>query len=87
MLKLEGFFAVIAIGLMLFAFIDCAMRDDLQIRKLPKWGWLLVIILFPTFGSVVYLIAGRQGTMQKRQRKSKPRVIPPDDNPDFLRGL
>ena len=81
------YIGVISIALTLFAFVDCAMRDDVQIKKLPKWGWLLVIILFPTFGSVVYLIAGREGALQKRQRKSKPRVIPPDDNPDFLRGL
>jgi hypothetical protein len=87
MVKLEGFFAVIAIGLMLFAFIDCAMREDLQIKRLPKWGWLLAIILFPTLGSLAYLFVGRQGELQKRASKSKPRVLPPDDNPDFLRGL
>jgi choline-glycine betaine transporter len=87
MVKLEGFFAVLAIGLMLFAFIDCAMREDYQLKKLPKWGWLLVIILFSSLGAIVYLLIGREGSVQKRQKKSKPRVIPPDDNPDFLRGL
>lgn len=81
------YIGVISIALTLFAFVDCAMRDDVQIKKLPKWGWLLVIILFPTFGSVVYLVAGRTGAVQKRQKKNKPRIIPPDDNPDFLRGL
>ena len=81
------YIGIISIALTLFAFVDCAMRDDLQIKKLPKWGWLLVIILFPTFGSVVYLVAGRTGALQKRQKKNKPRIIPPDDNPDFLRGL
>jgi hypothetical protein len=87
MVRLEGLFAVLAIGLTLFAFIDCAMREDHQIKKLPKWGWLLVIIIFNSVGSIVYLVVGRQGSLQKRQKKSKPRVIPPDDNPDFLRGL
>lgn len=87
MVKLQGFFAVLAIALMLYAFVDCAMRDDSQIKKLPKWGWLLIIILFPTFGSVVYLVAGRLGKLEKRVKKQKPRIIPPDDNPDFLRGL
>ena len=81
------YIGVISIALTLFAFVDCAMRDDLQIKKLPKWGWLLVIILFPPFGAVVYLVAGRTGALQKRQKKNKPRIIPPDDNPDFLRGL
>lgn len=81
------YIGIISIALTLFAFVDCAMRDDVQIKKLPKWGWLLVIILFPTFGAVVYLVAGRTGALQKRQKKNKPRIIPPDDNPDFLRGL
>jgi amino acid permease len=87
MVKLEGLFAVLAIGLMLFSFIDCAMREDYQLKKLPKWGWLLVIILFSSLGAIVYLLIGREGSVQKRVKKSKPRVIPPDDNPDFLRGL
>ncbi|MFM6841001.1 MAG: PLD nuclease N-terminal domain-containing protein [Candidatus Planktophila sp.] len=81
------YIGIISIALTLFAFVDCAMREDVQIKKLPKWGWLLVIILFPPFGSVVYLVAGRTGVLQRRPKKNKPRIIPPDDNPDFLRGL
>jgi choline-glycine betaine transporter len=87
MVKFQGFIAVFAIALMLYAFVDCAMRDETQIKKLPKWGWLLVIIIFSTFGSIAYLVIGRVGKLQKRTKKSKPRIIPPDDNPDFLRGL
>lgn len=88
MVKLEGFLVVFSLALTLFSFIDCAMREDHQIRKLPKWGWLLVIILFSTFGSVVYLVAGRNGSRAiKPAKKNKPRIVPPDDNPDFLRGL
>lgn len=87
MVKLQGFIAVFAIALMLYAFVDCAMRDETQIKKLPKWGWLLVIIIFSTLGSIAYLVIGRVGKLQKRAKKNKPRIIPPDDNPDFLRGL
>jgi hypothetical protein len=82
------YIGVITIALTLFAFVDCAMREDHQIKKLPKWGWLLaIVLLFPPFGPVFYLVAGRQGALQKRPKKGKPRIIPPDDNPDFLRGL
>ena len=87
MVKLQGFIAVFAIALMLYAFVDCAMRDESQIKKLPKWGWLLVIFIFSSLGSIAYLVVGREGKLQKRTKKSKPRIIPPDDNPDFLRGL
>jgi hypothetical protein len=89
MVKLEGFLLVLSLALSLYSFVDCAMRDDLQLRKLPKWGWLLVIFFFGTFGSVFYLVAGRNGarTPGIKKPKGKPRILPPDDNPDFLRGL
>lgn len=87
MVKLQGFIAVLSIALTLYAFVDCAMRDDAQIKRLPKWGWLLAIVLLTPIGSLGYLFAGRSGSLQKRVKKQKPRIIPPDDNPDFLRGL
>ena len=89
MVKLEGFLLVLSLALSLYSFVDCAMREDVQLRKLPKWGWLLVIFFFGTFGSVSYLVAGRNGarTPGIKKPKGKPRILPPDDNPDFLRGL
>lgn len=89
MVKLEGFLVVVSLALTLFSFVDCAMREDVQLRKLPKWGWLLVIILFGTFGSVFYLVAGRNGarTPGIKKPQQKPRILPPDDDPDFLKNL
>jgi hypothetical protein len=87
MIKFQGLFLVISLALTLFAFVDCAMRDDGQLRKLPKWGWLLSIVLFGAFGSIFYLIAGRTGTRQPRIKRPKPRILPPDDDPDFLGKL
>ncbi len=83
---------VISAVLTLYAFVECAMRDDTELKKFPKWGWLLIIFLFGTFGSSFYLFAGRQGkrggtTFNRPTKKPKPRQIPPDDDPDFLRGL
>jgi hypothetical protein len=90
MVKFEGLFLVLLLALTLYAFVDCAMREDYQIRRLPKWGWLLVIFFFSTLGPITYLLIGRNGPrqpQQQRPKKSKPRILPPDDNPDFLRGL
>ena len=89
MVKFEGLLLVISLALTLFSFVDCAMREDTQLRKLPKWGWLLVIVLFGTFGSDFYLIAGRNGarTPGIKKPKGKPRILPPDDDPDFLRKI
>jgi len=56
---------------------------------LPKWGWLLVIILIGpqalAIGPIAYLIAGRN--RKSGGRKPKRRILPPDDNPDFLGRL
>lgn len=73
----------------LFAFIDCAIRDETQIKRLPKWAWLLIIFFFSIFGSIFYLFGGRNGKYQRKglKNKSKPRILPPDDDPDFLRKL
>ncbi|CAB4822570.1 MAG: hypothetical protein F2761_01570 [Actinobacteria bacterium] len=80
---------VLIFGLTIYALIDCARADESQIKNLPKWGWLLLIILLGpgTFaiGPIAYLIAGRN--KPKGFRQPKRRVLPPDDDPDFLRRL
>ena len=80
---------VLVFGLTIYALIDCARADESQIKNLPKWGWLLLIILLGparfAIGPVSYLIAGRN--KPKRGKGPKRRIIPPDDDPDFLRKL
>jgi hypothetical protein len=86
MIKLEAFLVLASLALTLYAFIDCAMRDDSQINKLPKWGWLLLILFISSLGSIAYLVIGRSRG-PKGPRGPKRRILPPDDDPDFLRKL
>ena len=80
---------LIIFGLTIYALVDCARADESQIRNLPKWGWLLLIILLGpqavAIGPIAYLIAGRN--KPKGFRVPKRRILPPDDDPDFLRKL
>ena len=80
---------VLVFGFTIYALIDCARADESQIKNLPKWGWLLLIILFGPWalaiGPISYLIAGRN--KPKRGKGPKRRILPPDDDPDFLRKL
>ena len=74
-------------ALQLYAFVDCAMRDDSQIKRLPKWGWLLIIFFLQAIGAIAYFVAGRKPNEGGGKRGPKRRILPPDDDPDFLRNL
>lgn len=78
------FLYVLPFALTLYALIDCAQKEET--RNLPKWGWLLIILFITVLGPIAYFIAGRPkgGTGRRKQRF---RDLPPDDNPDFLRGI
>jgi amino acid permease len=87
MIKFEGFFFIAALAIVLFAFIDCARRDETEIKKLPKWGWLIAILFTGSIGSIIYLVIGRGPLAKFPNKKPQKRILPPDDDPDFLRGI
>jgi hypothetical protein len=86
MVRIQGFFILLSLALTLYTFIDCAMRDETQIKKLPKWGWLLAIIFTGIIGPIAYLIIGRDRG-PRGPKGGKKRILPPDDDPDFLRNI
>jgi hypothetical protein len=86
MIKLQAIILISSLVLTLYSFIDCARRDDSLLNKLPKWGWLLLILLLSPFGAVAYLAIGRVRG-ERGPRPPKRRILPPDDDPDFLRKL
>ncbi len=77
---------VIPIALTLYAFFDVARTPQEEVRRLPKWAWLLIVLLFESLGALGWLFIGRP----KREPGSRPgrgKIIPPDDDPDFFRKL
>ncbi|MEO7070322.1 MAG: PLD nuclease N-terminal domain-containing protein [Nostocoides sp.] len=91
---------ILVVGLTIYALIDCIQTPDAQVRNLPKWAWLILILLFDVIGSIAWFFAGRpsadaryrsqQGRWNtdapRRGRKADP-PRGPDDDPDFLRKL
>jgi hypothetical protein len=47
---------------------------------------LLAILFLQPIGGIVYLIIGR-GRRPKGPKPGKKKILPPDDDPDFLRSL
>lgn len=76
-------FALLLIGLVveIAAIVSCALTPEQQVRGIPKPLWLLVILIFPLVGAVLWFAFGRD--------RSAPRVrrVAPDDDPEFLRSL
>ena len=70
----------------LYGLFDCARIEQDSVRNLPKWAWLLIIIFFGTLGAIAWLIIGKP-KIPSRQRTRPGKMIPPDDNPEFLNKL
>lgn len=48
---------VIQLGLMVFCLFDLSKRET--VKYLPKWGWVLVVVLGELLGPIIYLLIGR----------------------------
>ena len=81
------FIYVLAIAVTLYSLFDCARTPQEQVRKLPKWAWIVLIIIFELLGSLLWLFVGRPKRTPGNTNRGPRRPIAPDDDPDFLRGL
>ncbi|UWF76969.1 MULTISPECIES: PLDc N-terminal domain-containing protein [Microbacterium] len=53
-------FTLLTIALMVFALVDIIRREDAQVRYMPKFVWLLLVILLPLIGSILWFAIGRE---------------------------
>ena len=75
----------LAVGVIIYALIESAQSDKYAVRAIPKWGWLLVILLLPVVGAVLWLFFGRPRKDDAAREPQRGRG--PDDDPQFLRNL
>ncbi len=80
---------VAALLLLVFSLVDWWQSPDDRVRNLPKWVWILLILLVPVAGPIAWLFGGRpviaSPTTPTRPAPRAPRA--PDDDPDFLAKL
>jgi hypothetical protein len=77
---------VIAVGLAIYALLDVVTTPASEVRNLPKWAWIPLIVIGTYIGPIAWLVAGRPKG-RGRGARPKRRQLPPDDDPDFLRKL
>ncbi|WP_017613779.1 PLD nuclease N-terminal domain-containing protein [Nocardiopsis salina] len=59
MLWLGGLITFATIVLWVYAFFDALTTPTREIRNLPKILWMVVIVLFPAVGAILWLFLGR----------------------------
>jgi hypothetical protein len=96
LIRLGGFFFVIALVFWLWALFDTITADRERVRNLPKVGWVLVVLLGFEIGAAAWLFLGRPkgqpfpgrpGALGPRPGGGGSGPVGPDDDPDFLKGL
>jgi len=83
MVRLWIALGVAALVFYIYSVADCALFDRSRVRGLPKPVWVLVVILFPIIGGILWFLVGRG----RRQADLARRVPAPDDDPAFLGKL
>ncbi len=78
---------LVAVGLTVYAALDCLRTAPSDVRALPKPVWLVLIVLVPFLGPGAWLLAGRSGPGDGGGGRPAPRTVAPDDDPDFLLRL
>jgi hypothetical protein len=53
----DGILLVLEYGLAVFAFVDVLRSAEHAVPWVPRWGWVIGILVFPLLGAVVWLAA------------------------------
>jgi hypothetical protein len=78
--------AVAVLVIFVYGLVDVIRTDGRLTRGISKPAWIVVMIILPVLGAILWLLIGRpRGTSPQQQTYRHPTA--PDDDPDFLRNL
>ncbi|TDN91887.1 PLDc N-terminal domain-containing protein [Microbacterium sp. BK668] len=70
--------ALVATAFWVFTIVDCAVQPANRHRGVSKPVWVLIVVLLPVLGGILWLIVGRVRASSIAARRA------PDDDPEFL---
>ncbi len=70
MVLYEGAGLLLLLALWIFCLVDVITCDESECRNLPKMMWLMIVLVLPDVGSVLWLVAGRP------QGRGRPAALP-----------
>jgi hypothetical protein len=74
--------AVVAVAFTVYTLVDVLMTDRSRVRGLTKPIWVILVLLLPVVGGLLWLLIGKA-----RRTSGGSRMIAPDDDPDFLGSI
>ncbi|WP_414684225.1 PLD nuclease N-terminal domain-containing protein [Microbacterium sp.] len=70
--------ALLAAVFWVYSIVDCAIQPPTKHRGVSKPVWILIVVIFPVLGGILWFVIGRARASQM----VAPRA--PDDDPEFL---
>lgn len=69
--------AVLAVFFWVFSIVDCAILPEGRHRGVSKVSWILIVVLIPVLGGILWFTVGRMGP------NAVPVTLRADDDPSF----
>ncbi|WP_240034828.1 PLD nuclease N-terminal domain-containing protein [Glaciihabitans arcticus] len=85
MLRILFPFLVIAFDI--FCIVDVILSKSWQIKTLNKVFWIIIILLLPVIGGILWFIFGKDRGQDSAQGSAPRRTVAPDDDPAYLSKL
>jgi hypothetical protein len=73
--------ALVAAAFWVFTIVDCALQPATRHRGVSKPVWVLIVVLLPVLGGILWLLIGRSRHTGKLIARA------PDDDPEFLERI
>ncbi|KSU78594.1 Phospholipase_D-nuclease N-terminal [Pseudarthrobacter enclensis] len=77
--------AVAVLVIFVYGLVDVIRTDGRLTRGISKPAWIVVMIILPVLGAILWLLIGRPRPAAPQQAYRHPTA--PDDDPEFLRNL
>ena len=75
---------LIVLALDVVAIVDVILIDQRRVRAMPKFVWIILIVLIPVVGVALWFFTGRESPTASGGQL---RTVAPDDDPSFLKNL
>ena len=78
---------LVGVALYIYFIIDVLRTPRGETRSLPKFVWLLLVVLIPLLGGLLWLALGRVWPSPGSRFGRRRGPLAPDDDPTFLKQI